>query len=166
MKLEAAFYDAIFDDIRNQQSILKLKNIDGYTIMNAAEVLQYEKVLWKKEIDALIINRILGMNLFNSRCVPNIFIDEISDYDFEERKDIIQDCQSNIAKLLFDKNGRYVFWRFFGRLLSYAPDIISKKPREIIKQMKIDNTTIPRMLDEMSVIYLISALKEGLSDEN
>lgn len=60
LRLEAAFYDAVFEDIRKQQTILKIKNIDGYQIMNAAEVLQYEKLLWKKEIDALVINRILG----------------------------------------------------------------------------------------------------------
>ena len=118
LRLEEAFYDALFEDIRNQQTILKTKNIDGYQIMNAVEVLQYEKLLWKKEIDELVINRILGMDLFNSRQVPNSFIDEIALLDAEERKDVIQECQSDIARLLFDKNGRHIFWRFFGQLLS------------------------------------------------
>lgn len=118
--LEEAFYAAIFDDIRNQQTILKTKNINGYQIINAVDVLQYEKVLWKKDIDALVINRILGMNIFNSRHVPNSFIDEIALLNFEERKDVIQECQSDIARLLFDKNGRHIFWRFFGKLLAYT----------------------------------------------
>lgn len=83
LSLEEAFYDALFDDIRNQQTILKTKNIDGYQIMNADEVLQYEKLLWEKEIDALVINRILGMDLFNPRQVPNSFIDEIVLLDVE-----------------------------------------------------------------------------------
>lgn len=86
MRLEEAFYDALFEDIRNHQTILKTKNIDGYKIMNAAEVLQYEKLLWKKEIDELVVNRILGMDLFNSRQVPNSFIDEIASLDAEDRK--------------------------------------------------------------------------------
>lgn len=166
IKLEEAFYDAIFDEIRNQQTILKIKNIDGYQIMSAEEVLQYEKVLWKKDIDALVINRILGMNLFNSRHVPNSFIDEIAFLDVEERKDIIQECQSDIAKLLFDKNGRYIFWRFFGKLLSYTNAIKLEKPRKIAENMKIDKINIPRTLNEKSVVYLISALKEGLTDDN
>lgn len=166
LRLEEAFYDAIFDDIRNQQTILKTKNIDGYQIMNAAEVLRYEKLLWKKEIDALVINRILGMDLFNSRYAPNSFIDEIALLDVEDRKDIIQDCQSDIAKLLFDKNGRRIFWRFFGRLLSYADAIRVESPREIEERIRRDNVVIPRILSQKSVVYLISALKEGLNDEN
>lgn len=164
--MEEAFYDAVFDDIRNQQTILKTKNIDGYQIMNASEVLQYEKVLWKKEIDALVINRILGMDLFNSRHVPNSFIDEIASLDIEERKDIIQECQSDIAKLLFDKNGRHIFWRFFGALLSYSKAIRLERPRGIAEQMRRDNVIIPKILSEKSVVYLISALKEGLMDDN
>ncbi|MDE7434803.1 MAG: hypothetical protein K2N01_03120 [Lachnospiraceae bacterium] len=166
LRLEEAFYDAVFDDIRNQQTILKTKNIDGYQIMNASEVLQYEKVLWKKEIDALVINRILGMDLFNSRHVPNSFIDEIASLDIEERKDIIQECQSDIAKLLFDKNGRHIFWRFFGALLSYSKAIRLERPRGIAEQMRRDNVIIPKILSEKSVVYLISALKEGLMDDN
>ena len=166
LRLEAAFYDAVFEDIRKQQTILKIKNIDGYQIMNAAEVLQYEKLLWKKEIDALVINRILGMDIFNSKHVPNSFIDEIAILDIEERKDVIQECQSDIAKLLFDKNGRHTFWRFFGRLLSYANAIRLESPREIAEQMRRDNVMIPRTLGEKSVVYLIAALKEGLMDDN
>lgn len=164
--LEEAFYDALFDDIRNQQTILKTKNIYGYKIMNATEVLQYGKVLWKKDIDALVINRMLGMDLFNPRLVPNTFIDEIFLLDAEERKDIIQDCQSDIAKLLFDKNGRHTFWRFFGRLLTYMSEINLQTPREIISRLNNDHIAIPRTLSEMSVVYLISALKEGLADDN
>lgn len=166
LKLEDAFYDALFDDISNHHTILKTKNIDGYQIMNAAEVLQYEKLLWKKEIDALVVNRILGMDLFNPRQVPNSFIDEIAKLDVEDRKEIIQECQSDIAKLLFDKNGRHIFWRFFNRLLSYDDAIRVENPREISERMRRDNIVIPRTLSQISVVYLISALKEGLNDDN
>lgn len=166
LKLEEEFYNAVFDDIRNEQTILKIKNIDGYQIMNAAEVLQYEKVLWKKDIDALVINRMLGMDLFNPRLVPNSFIDEIRSLNAEERKDVIQECQSDIAKLLFDKNGRHTFWHFFGKLLTYNNEIKLEEPRKIAEKIKKDSIVIPRTLNEMSVVYLISALKEGLKDDN
>ena len=125
-----------------------------------------EKLLWKKEIDELVVNRILGMDLFNSRQVPNSFIDEIALLDAEDRKDVIQECQSDIARLLFDKNGRHIFWRFFGRLLSYADAIRIESPREIEEQIRRDNVVIPRILSQKSVVYLISALKEGLNDDN
>lgn len=166
IELKEAFYDAVFEEIRNHQTILKTKNIDGYQIMDAAEVLQYGKILWKKDIDALVINRMLGMDLFNQRHVPNSYIDEIVSLDFEERKDVIQECQSDIAKLLFDKNGRQIFWRFFGNLLAYSNAIKLEKPREIAEKIKRDNVIVPRTLNEKSIVYLISALKEGLTDDN
>ena len=86
--------------------------------------------------------------------------------DAEDRKDIIQECQSDIARLLFDKNGRHIFWHFFGRLLSYADAIRVESPREIEEKIRRDNVVIPRILSQNSVVYLISALKEGLNDDN
>lgn len=68
--------------------------------------------------------------------------------------------------LLFDKNGRHIFWHFFGQLLSYADDIRVKSPREIEERIRRDKVVIPRILSEISVVYLISALKEGLNDKN
>lgn len=166
LSFEEAFYDALFDDIRNRQTILKTKNIDGYRVMNAIEVLQYKKVFWKKEIDELVINRILGMDLFNPRQIPNSFIDEIVLLDAEDRKDVIQECQSDIARLLFDKNGRRTFWHFFGRLLSYADAIREERPGDIEERIRREKIAIPRKLSRKSVVYLISALKEGLNDDN
>lgn len=154
--LDDEFYDSLFDEIRDQQTILKTENINDYEIMDAKQVLQYNKILWKKEIDELVINRILGINLFDSRTVPIYFIDEISHFDPEERKDIIQDCQSDIARLLFDKNGRFTFWRFFGNLLNYISKTDKKEPRRIVEQLKKDHIKIPKILEEQSVVYLVA----------
>lgn len=164
--LKEEFYEAIFNEIRDTQTTLKTKNIDGYEIMSAAEVLKYDKVLWKKEIDALVINRMLGMDLFNPKAIPISFIDEIVSFENEERKDIIQDCQSDIAKVLFDKNGRIVFWKFFGSLLAYGDALKKQSPHDIANRVKVDKITVPQIMSDMSIIYLISALKEGLINED
>lgn len=55
---------------------------------------------------------------------------------------------------------------FFGKLLSYADAIRVESPRKIEEQIQRDNVVIPRILSQRSVVYLISALKEGLNDEN
>ena len=67
---------------------------------------------------------------------------------------------------MFDKNGRYTFWNFFGRLLKYTDIIRVKKPGEIAEKIKKDNVAIPKVLNDKSVVYLISALKEGLTIDN
>lgn len=165
-KLENEFYNRLFEEIRNAQTIAKTKNVNGCQIMNAAEVMQFKKYIWKKDIDAMVINRMLGIDLFNSKMVPIAFIDEISMLNVEERKDIIQDCQSDIARLLFDKNGRVVFWRFFEKILMCIQDNSKLLPSEIFEEIKKSRIKIPRFLKKKSVIYLISVLKEGLENEN
>ena len=136
--------------------------IDNYCINPSITV----EVNNSKEIDELVINIILGMDLFNPRQIPNSFIDEIVLLDAEDRKDVIQECQSDIARLLFDKNGRRTFWHFFGRLLSYADAIREERPGDIEERIRREKIAIPRKLSRKSVVYLISALKEGLNDDN
>lgn len=160
--LEEKFYDIIFSEIQTKQTAIKNINIHQCQIDKANEVLKYKKYLWKKDIDALVINRIVGMDIFNYRSIPNIFIDEIKHLNAEERKDTLLECQSRIAKLLFNKNGRNGFWKFFEVLLSYKDEILQKQPREILKKIKKEKVIIPHVLNDMSVIYLISILKEGL----
>ena len=41
-----------------------------------------------------------------------------------------------------------------------------ESPRVIEEQIRRDNVVIPRILSQKSVVYLISALKEGLNDDN
>lgn len=164
--LDDKFYDSVFDDIRNCQTILKNENINGFQIMNASEVLQYKKILWKREIDELVVNRILGINLFNSGSVPIYFVGEVAHCNTEEIKDIIIDCQSDIARLLFDKNGRLTFWRFFGTLLNHISTINDNNPRNVLEQLKKEHVRIPKMLEENSVVYLVAALMEELRDDN
>lgn len=59
-----------------------------------------------------------------------------------------------------------IFWKFFEKLLSHKKDIVRKTPREILQQIKLEKILIPRILSDMSVIYMISLLKEGLNYDN
>lgn len=165
-ELKEGFYDSVFDDIRNRQTSLKNINIDGAEIMSAEEVLKFKKCLWKSEVDNLVITRILGMDLFNKKTIPISYIDELMHLDKEVRKDLIEDCQADIARLLFDKNGRIVFWRFFEKLLSYKKEIAREIPSDIVKKLKMDGISIPRSINKNSLVYLICALKEGFADED
>lgn len=166
VKLKEDFYNTIFEEVRDKQTALKNIDVNNLEIMQAKEVLLLGKTLWKKEIDLLVINRMVGMDLFSDNAIPYEFIDEISSFDSEVRKDVIQECQSDIAKLLFNKNSRVTFWRFFGKLLSHKDDIKRQKPRKTFEQLKIEKVVIPKVLGEMSVIYLIAALKGGFDDGN
>lgn len=163
-KLNDKFYEEIFEEIRGAQSNLKIKNIEGKVINETDDLLIFKKYLKKKDIDLMIISRFIGMDLFNYQSINKNFWGEIKNKDIEEVEDILQQCNSELSKLIFDKTGRKIFWRFFERILSYKEEIINDTPRNVYNIIKKNGTRVPRLLSEISVIYLIALIKGGISN--
>lgn len=164
--IEDKFFVSIFDEIRDKQTKLKNIDIEGKSIEVAKDVLQFEKTINRNEIDILIINRFVGVDLFSNRMIPNLFFEEIKECDKEERKDIIQECNSAISKVIFNKNNKKLFWIFFENTISLLRNSSEESPRQIYEELKRKRVKIPLLLDELSVIYLISILKESLENDN
>ncbi|MDU4953952.1 MAG: hypothetical protein E6X21_16705 [Clostridium sp.] len=164
--IEDKFFIFIFNEIRDKQTKLKNIDIEGKSIEVAKDVLQFEKTINRNEIDILIINRFVGVDLFSNRMIPNLFFDEIKEYDKEERKDIIKECNAAISKVIFNKNNKKLFWIFFEGTISLLRNSSEESPRQIYEELKRKRVKIPLLLDELSVIYLISVLKESLENDN
>jgi len=162
--IDDAFFIAVFNEIRDKQTQLKNISIEGKEINCAKEALAYEKVIHRREIDILIINRFVGVDLFSNRMIPNLFFDEVKDYDSEQRKDIIEDCNASISKVIFNKNNKRIFWDFFENMIFLLKKNAKKSPREIYNELKDKRVRFPVSLDELSAIYLIAILKEGLDN--
>ncbi len=163
--IDDTFFVAIFNEIMDKQTKLKNIDIEGNQINCANEVLAFEKVIHRNEIDILIINRFVGVDLFSNKMIPNLFFDEIKDYDLEQRKDIIEDCNASISKVIFNKNNKKIFWKFFEKMIFLMKNYRKKSPREIYNELKNEKVRFPVSLDEISTIYLISVLKESLDNE-
>lgn len=159
------FYNLIFDEIRNKQAELKNINIHKFTVEKASEVIKFNKYITRKQLEMLIINRIIGIELFTSSRIPNDFYDELVNMNKVERKEIIQECNANISKLFFDKNSqkKELFWSLLEEILIYVelyPDI-----RDVLGKVKCNN--IPKFIDdEFTLLYLISMVKEGLEEND
>jgi hypothetical protein len=162
--IDDTFFTAIFNEIMDKQTKLKNIDIEGKQVNCAKEALAFEKVIHRNEIDILIINRFVGVDLFSNRMIPNLFFDEVKNCDSEQRKDIIEDCNASISKVIFNKNNKKIFWGFFEETIFIVKNHKKKSPREIYNELKNKKVRFPVSLDEISAIYLISILKEGLDN--
>lgn len=159
------FYNLIFDEIRNKQAELKNINIHKLTIKKAPEVIKFNKYITRKQLEMLIVNRIIGIELFTSSRIPNDFYDELVNMNKVERKEVIQECNANISKLFFDKNSqkKELFWSLLEEILTYIE--VYPNIRDVLGKIRCNN--IPKFIDdEFTLLYLISMVKEGIEEND
>lgn len=155
------FFESIFDEVRSKQTELKNISIHNISINNVADALNLKKHLTRKQLETLVVNRIIGVELFKRR-IPNDFIDVIKDEPKSERKDIVQNCNTNLSRLLFNKNSnKRLFWELLERIL-----ILVEEKEDIYEILDIiKQNRIPKMIDEdFTLLYLISMVKEGIEE--
>ena len=164
--LSDEFLTKIFDEIRIKQASKKITNVHGLTLSSIKDALSLQKTIYRKDVELLVVNRVIGNDLFSDRGVPLYFLPAVKDMDAEDIIDLLLDCQGKISSTLFNKNNKKNFWL----LLEQIMQLIIKHPRENIKSIYSQITpTIKNKiftLDETSTLYLISIVKEGLQHEN
>lgn len=94
------FFNNIFNEIRDKQSVLKNISIHNKEIKNIKEVLGFNKHLNKKDIEMLIINRIVGMDIFKNKGIPIEFYPIIKGKDKDVVSNIIYSNENNKGKTL------------------------------------------------------------------
>ncbi|MDO3413404.1 hypothetical protein QWJ34_26885 [Saccharibacillus sp. CPCC 101409] len=157
------FYLSLFNEIRDMQSSIKNICIDGESIKDKKEILRFNKILRRKNLESLIINRLVSMDVFNNKTIPINFFSEIKNLeDEEEVQDIILDCQIQISETLFNKNLKLEFWQYFEYVIEAVKTNPSKTPRQIHEEIPIQITEKIFTLNEIASIYFISMIKGGL----
>lgn len=160
------FYISIFNEIRDRQSSLKNSYIENKTISKISDVRGLNRDISKIEIHTLLINRIVGAELF-SDVTPNLrFLPVLRHLRYEEQKDLLQQCSANLCRAFFDKNSTRLFWK----VSEYLLVSLRKDPeRDIFKvhsklKSKIHITT--PYLTENTLLLMISRMMEGLENDN
>ena len=165
-KLSNNFFENIFEEIKNKQSAIKNISIHNQEIEKPEDIEKTKKVLKRTDFDILIINRFIGINLFKDlNYAPIEFFEIIKDENSENKKNIIQNCNSEIAKMLFDKNNRNNFWNFFEILLILIDENINFLPTDILKKLQEEYKNKIICLSELTILYLISYIKEGITKQ-
>lgn len=155
------FFESVFNEVRSKQTELKNINIHNISINSIEEVLKLNKHLTKRQLETLVVNRIIVVELFKQR-IPNDFFDVINDKSSSDRKDIIQDCNANLSRLLFDKNSnKKKFWSLLEQIL-----ILVEEKDDIYQILnRIKQYQIPKIINEdYTLLYLISMVKEGMEE--
>lgn len=164
--LKDEFLIRIFEEIRAKQAVKKISNVDGVEVSSIQEATALGKNITRKEIELLVVNRVIGNDLFSQNGVPLYFIREISTMDEEDVADLIQECQSQIGKTLFNKNNKKAFWYLLEEIISVIE--IDKKQgiRSILSQISTKAKGRVFTMDENALLYLIALVKEGLEHED
>lgn len=157
-------YREIFREIRDRQTALKNICIEGKTIFSPADMLEFGKHFKKSEITILVINRLVGMDLFSTDAVPVSYTVELDGMDLDDRKDLLQLNHESLARTLFDKSNRSAFWWLLEEIVRITKDSPDIEPRELRNQLPSDLIASVHALDEQSVLFLISLIKDGLSN--
>lgn len=160
------FFDSIFDEIRDKQSVLKNMSIHQKEIEKASEVLQYNKYLKKNDIEMLIVNRIIGANIFKNIGAPLEFSQIIKNYDIDNQKDIIHKCNSEISLMIFNNSDKKIFWSFFEKIYLLLKENITYTLDDIFEEIQDEKIIKKKILNEISAKYFIALIKEGVENEN
>ena len=160
------FFNSIFDDIRDKQSALKNISIHLKEIEEVSEVLKFKKFLKKQDIEMLIVDRILGTNIFKNRRVPIGFVQYIEGLGEDEIRNIIQKCDSEVSLMLFNNSDKNDFWIFFEKIYLLIKNNLYSDINSIFDKVKNEKIVKNKVLSEISTKYFISLIEEGVIDEN
>lgn len=157
-------YDRIFNEIRNAQSSLKNSYIENEKISHPSDVLRFNRHITKSVINTLLINRLVGIDIFKFPGVPIPFISFIAGKDEEEIKDLLQECNENLSRAFFDKNGCKEFWKLSEMIIGMVKDSPEGSVPDIYGQLEEKIKVKTTYLTPKTVQYMISLIKTGLNN--
>lgn len=154
----------IFTQVRDMQSKFKnRKAINGKSIKVPREILDSNRILYRRKIELLVIERLLDRD-YLGRDTPQCFIPYLNSFAPDEDLDeLVEDCRNALSMLFFDKNGRDAFWSLFDEVVS----VLDRTPNVSIAEIVslLDNGVVnacPPYMDGRALHYFVAMLKDGL----
>ena len=160
------FYTAFFNELRDIQTTKKNSYIENETIVDIREVLNFQRYLSSKDIELLIISRIIGTELFSSISIPLYFSPITDGLAIEDKKDLIQDCNSNLSRAFFNKNSNKIFWQVCEKIIEYVEISENQNIEDVYLTLFVDYDFKLSYLTYETILYLISIIIQGLSNDN
>jgi hypothetical protein len=160
------FYKRIFNEIRDKQSALKNICIEGIEINHPSELIALNKFLRSSDIKLMVLNRFVGTELFKGSAIPNSYFNEVSNIGNQDRIDLIQENNSKISRTFFNKNNKKNFWLLLENIMITIAKNKEDEARNIYEKLNKSLITSNYTLDEQSIIFFISIIKDGINDNN
>ncbi len=155
------FYKSVFQDLRDIQSAKKNSYIEHTVIACIKDVLNFNRHLFAKEVETLIISRIIGCEIFEYKSIPLYFSPLLDHFDIEDKKDVIQDCNSNLSRAFFNKNSNRIFWNICEEIISFLEKNTLTNVEEIFNTIFDPYRPKISYLTPMTINYLIAIIIEG-----
>ncbi len=159
-------YESIFNEVRDVQTALKNSHIENRSISHPIEVLDFKRHITKKEISTLLISRLVGVELFSFSAVPFPFLAEIKELDMESAKDLVQECNENLSRAFFDKNGCRNFWKVSEFIFVHIRSNLKDNLYEVYDALCSSINITTNYLTRDTVLFMISLVMTGLDNEN
>lgn len=161
---DETFYKSIFQDLRNIQTSKKNTYIENSVISQIKEVLDFNRHLSSKDIETLIISRIIGVEVFEYKAIPLYFSPMLDGLDIEDKKDMLQECNSNLSRAFFNKNSNRVFWKTCEIIILFIESHTLTDVDVVFDSVFPNYTPKISYLNELTIKYLISIIIEGNDD--
>lgn len=162
---EKHILDAIFNELRDEQSGKKNSKVEGITIQTTDEALNYCRHLTSNEIRLFVLQRIINRNPVE-KGVPIPFMPLYNAWPPERQKDMLDECKQALCRALFNKNAVHSFWTLFEHIYN----TIINYPQYDVQQiyLAIDNSikSASPDFDIISLKYFIAVVKDGIQDDN
>ena len=162
---EERLLDAIFNEIRDEQSSKKNSNVEGIVIETTDEVLNYCRHLTNNEIRLLTLQRIINRNPVE-KSIPISFIPLYNTWPPENQKEMIDDCKQALCRALFNKNAANAFWALFESIYTIIVKNQELTVQKIYQAIDYDTKNAAPDFDTLSLKYFISVIKDGIQDDN
>lgn len=152
---------AIFNEIRNKQAEKKNSIVEGIVLNSIDEVLSYGRYLTTNEVRLLVLQRIINADPL-SKGIPEPFMGIYSKFAPENRKFMIEQCQSALCRALFNKSAAQGFWALFDQV--YTLILADQDATVDFLYHNLDEDIIDACpdFDVLSLKYFIAKVKEGI----
>ncbi|WP_144215311.1 hypothetical protein [uncultured Flavobacterium sp.] len=155
------FYLNAFKDLRDIQSSKKNSLIENHTITNIIDVISFNRHLRILDIDTFLICRIIGVEIFNHKSIPFYFSQFTNTLQIEDAKDLIQDCNSNLSRCLFNKVSNNEFWKICEKIINSLETNYKTDVEEIFENNFKSYLAKYSYLNDLTIKYLTALIIEG-----
>lgn len=162
---EDRILEAIFNEIRNEQSNRKNTIVEGIVIETSDEALNYCRHLTNSEIRLLALSRIISRNPVQAS-VPLSFIPIYNAWPPERQKEALDECRQAFCRALFNKNAANSFWALFEAIYVLIVDNPLLDVQTIYQMIDPTIRIATPDFDVLSLKFFISVIKDGIQNEN
>lgn len=162
--ISESIYNRIFIEIRDAQTALKNSYIENEQIHHPSEVVKFNRHITKSEVNTLLISRLVGIDIFSFPGIPISFHPHIKSMDEEAIKDLLQECNENLSRAFFNKNGCREFWQLSERIIKTLKSDLTKTIKNVLDELNATTKIKTSYLTQDTILYMISLIKTGLNN--